>query len=497
MCREIKARVEVLNTALIAQVSVDAETAAWVGNLDSSLYEKLVKTGLVPARAEQDAIEPTKLGPFLAGYMESRSTLKPGTLTAYGHTRRNLLTFFGADKPLADFTNGDADEFDGYLNRPKAKKGAGLSVNTVNRRYGIAKQFFAAAIRKKLIADNPFDRKGLAVRGNKAKQFYVTREMADRVLEACPDAEWRLLFALSRFGGLRCPSEHLGLRWGDIDWARGRMTIHSPKTEHHRGGESRVMPIFPEVREYLEEVFDQAAVGTEHVITRYRHTNSNLRTQLHRIVRRAGLEPWPKTFHNLRATRQTELANHFPTHVVCKWIGNTAAVAAEHYLQITDEHFEQAKNVGQKVGHSTQESAGKARQPILTNPGIAEGFTGMPSAADLHDGRTKIRTTPQKHGETGGKSKQCCRKCCTRPKIGPNRRRLALAARAHSPGDARADRLGAFPSPGPSDQGAKAQASKNDAAGLGDHGQTEAEIICAKRRIIVGDLRRLGPTGIA
>ncbi len=83
----------------------------------------------------------------------------------------------------------------------------------------IAKQFFEAAVDKELIPKNPFHKmKGLSVRGNKAKEFYVSREIADRVIDACPDAQWRLLFALSRYGGLRCPSEHLGLRWGDIDY---------------------------------------------------------------------------------------------------------------------------------------------------------------------------------------------------------------------------------------------------------------------------------------
>ena len=27
-------------------------------------------------------------------------------------------------------------------------------------------------------------------------------------------------------------------------------------------------------------------------------------------------------------------------HVVCAWIGNSEAVAREHYLQVTDAHFE-------------------------------------------------------------------------------------------------------------------------------------------------------------
>jgi hypothetical protein len=102
------------------------------------------------------------------------------------------------------------------------------------------------------------------------------------------------------------------------------------------------MPIFPELRPYLLEVFEQAEEGTEYIITRYRDKNANLRTQLQRIIHKAGLTPWPRLFHNLRATRQTELAEHFPAHVVCAWIGNTERVAQNHYLQVTDAHFAKA-----------------------------------------------------------------------------------------------------------------------------------------------------------
>jgi hypothetical protein len=65
------------------------------------------------------------------------------------------------------------------------------------------------------------------------------------------------------------------------------------------------------LRPYLEAAWDEAALGTEFVITRYRDTNSNLRTHLERIIELAGLTPWPKLFQNLRATRETELAEHY------------------------------------------------------------------------------------------------------------------------------------------------------------------------------------------
>jgi integrase len=253
-----------------------------------------------------------------------------------GHTRRYLIEFFGEAKALRDITPGDADEWRLHLRK------AGLSDNTVRRRCGVAKQFFNAARRKGLIASNPFaDLKG-AVQGNPKREFFVTREMAEKVLAARPDAQWRLIFALCRYGGLRCVSEVLGLRWGDVHWDEGRMTVHSPKTEHHPGGESRLVPLFPELLPHLQAAFDQAEAGQEYCITRYRRSNQNLGTQFRRIILKAGLTPWPKLFQNLRSTRQTELADQFPLHVVCAWIGNSSPVAMEHYLQVTDEHFRQA-----------------------------------------------------------------------------------------------------------------------------------------------------------
>ncbi len=53
-------------------------------------------------------------------------------------------------------------------------------------------------------------------------------------MRACPDTQWRLLVALCRYGGPRCPSEHLRLRWEDIDWERGRMIVDSPKNRAPR-----------------------------------------------------------------------------------------------------------------------------------------------------------------------------------------------------------------------------------------------------------------------
>ena len=48
---------------------------------------------------------------------------------------------------------------------------------------------------------------------------------------------------------------------------------------------------------------------------------------------------------NLRATRQTELTEVFPAHVVSAWLGNSERIAAQHYLQVLDSHFEKAARI--------------------------------------------------------------------------------------------------------------------------------------------------------
>lgn len=213
----VKVKVEQLASAAETGHAPDAETSRWVADLDAVLADKLARVGLVPER-EARAIQA-----FIDGYIEKRRDVKPATLTVWGHTRRNLIEFFGPDRPLREVTPGEADEWRLYLVEQ------GLASNTVRRRCGIAKQFFTAAVRRKVIPENPFADLTAAVQANTSRYYFISRDEAQKVIDACPDAQWRLLFVLSRYGGLRCPSEHLSVRWGDVDWERGRIHVRSPQ----------------------------------------------------------------------------------------------------------------------------------------------------------------------------------------------------------------------------------------------------------------------------
>jgi integrase len=370
-------RIEALvGAAKTASGSVDPDTARWVERLPDGTHAKLARAGLVRPRGRSAS----SLGKFLDDFLASVQ-VKAGTLVTYKQTRRVLVEHFGEAASLRDVGPAEADRWRQWM------RGNGLADSTIARRVKSARQMFRVAVRWKLLDANPFEDVKAGSMANKARQHFITREVAAKVLDACPDAQWRLLFALSRYGGLRCPSEHLALTWADVDWATGRVRVPSSKTAHLAGGDHRYIPLFPELLPYLREAFESAEPGTTHVITSYRQPNTNLRTQLLRIMRRAGVEPWPKLFHNLRSTRQTELEEHYPTHVVCAWLGNSEAVARQHYLQVRDVHFDQAAGMkAQPEAQHNTERGGMGKNVATIDPRNQPDFPGGAEACGIMPG---------------------------------------------------------------------------------------------------------------
>jgi len=142
---------------------------------------------------------------------------------------------------------------------------------------------------------------------NPERLRFISRAVIDKAIEHAPDIEWKLIIAFARYRGVRIPSEILALRWNDVLWDQSKILIRASKTEHHVGKASRLIPLFPELKSHLLKAFERADEEALHVITRYRDPSANLRTQFLRILAKAGIEPWPKLFQNLRSSRQTEL----------------------------------------------------------------------------------------------------------------------------------------------------------------------------------------------
>lgn len=382
--RLFASRVETLLQAAGLGQPLDAQTAQWIADLPDTGYQKLVQAGLVNPR-EKLEVAKTLLGPFLLSYLKRRNDLKPVTLLVVGHVVRNLRDYFGDNRDIATINPAECDDFARWLatgarSRGKADKAVkGLSPATIGKRIQWCCAFFRDAVRRKLIDSNPFAEVKQSKATNPERQRYVPAATIEQIIEFTPDAEWKCLLAMSRYLGLRVPSEPFSLTWDHVDWARSRLKVPSPKTEVH-GKPFRWVPILPEVKPHLDRLFEEAAEGATYVFARLRERgsvqaaergfwgNMNLRQQFMELIEKAGFSVWPKLFHNLRASAQTDLTERFALHVVCDWLGNTQAVAASHYLQTTDAHFEAAIRGSENPQQNPQQGVPQTAEIAASGP---------------------------------------------------------------------------------------------------------------------------------
>jgi len=308
---------------------ISREVSLWLADLDDTIFQQLVERGLVESRVRADT-----LATFIGAYVDGRSDVTERRRDKLHLAKRRLIEFFG-NVELASVTAGSADEYSRWLLKH-------LAPTTAQKECQIAVQFFRHAYRKELIERNPFEGVTVGTATNDDRRVFIPDETIRKVLATCPDWQWRTMVSLARFGGLRCPSEVALLKWDDIHWDTNRFTVTSPKTKRY-GKPSRVVPLFSNLRPFLDEAFEIANEGDIWVIPMLDgNTRKNLGTRFKKIIRRTVVETWPKPFQNLRASCQTDLEQTLPTYVVCQWLGNTPGIANKHYLTVTEDHFQMA-----------------------------------------------------------------------------------------------------------------------------------------------------------
>ncbi len=318
--------------------AIPADIAEWVNSLSGGIKERLIKIGLIEATGgDYTVLE------WASRYIEikkSNPSIQKTTIYKYLATYRKLEIFFKREK-LSDVTPVLANRFRAYL-----KDVVVIGDNTINKHFCHIKEMFAYAVEQQILRKNPFDGQKTSVSANPERFFYVSLDLAKQVLDACPDTETKLMFALARFGGLRIPSELKDLKWSDIHFDKDVFTVRSPKTHHHNDKGVRQIPIFQELKGLFLQAFDEAPAGEVYVLPRYRRDNP--RTMFMRMLDKAGIPVWQKIFQNCRSTRETELFRMTNGNVkaVCSWLGNTPAIAMAHYAQITDADMKQAAAMG-------------------------------------------------------------------------------------------------------------------------------------------------------
>ena len=361
---EIAAKVRKLVAARAAGVAPDPSVAAWLGALeDGRLRSRLIELGLADKR-ERDRPVVEWLEAFLERHGE-RVRATEATRKVWGRAVTHARSYFGT-RLLSSLTEDDGVEFRSWLLARPGRVAANLAEATVRKSCGVLAMACRAARKAGVISCDPFEGVPKSACANPAREVYVDLATVRRMMNAGPSEEFRLLVSLSRLAGLRVPSEIAGLRWGAVDWAERALRVDSPKTARH-GKPWRLVPIAPELLGLLESAYAAAPEGEEFILPTYRRHPSPSMLVL-RACRSAGLEPWPRPFHALRASCETDWAARFPLADVSAWLGHTAKVAARHYLRPTEATFASATRTsfgGDAGGDIVPETV---VTPVVTRP---------------------------------------------------------------------------------------------------------------------------------
>ena len=108
-----------------------------------------------------------------------------------------------------------------WLRRKKKKNGEPLSQNYVHKILKTSRQVFAFAVANELLQINPLAGIFVPEQVDEDRDFEITPAMTTKILDAA-NPKYRLIIALARYGGLRCPSELAGLCWSHFLWDQDR-----------------------------------------------------------------------------------------------------------------------------------------------------------------------------------------------------------------------------------------------------------------------------------
>ena len=371
---------------LITQAKRDrpptAATVRWLDALDDKTHGRLAAVGLTDARKVCEL--PRHVLAFMENYIDRRTDWKKPE--NHRQAVNHLRAYLGRDVPFASLTHGDCEDWHRWMMH--AEDGPKLYRNTAGQNVKRCRQMFKDAIKHDLAKDNPFDDIKIDLRSNEARNHYVTPEETKAIFDACPDQEWRVIFALSRYGGLRIPSEIEWLTWSMFDWENDRFTFPASKGERY-GKPMRTLPIFPEMAKELHEWRKQLdespeLVCDDYVVTTHRNTSKSLRQQFQKILDVAGVPRYEKVYMNHRSTRRNEMElQGFRGAALDDWFGHSDSTARRYYSKINDEDYRRAAR-GQSWGqvpedkptHRSDQDRSKPRKSGPERPGESRGGDG-------------------------------------------------------------------------------------------------------------------------
>ena len=181
--KKIAIKVEELLASKETALPWSMELTSWINAIGVDLTKSLVSVGLLA-----NLKITTELQAFIADYIEGRTDAKLNTRNAMMSAMKQAVSFFGAKRQMQTVTRADCNGFKIHLQGKYSLAYTGTTIKTVKR-------FFNAAIHANQIIKNPFDGLKIPAQKNASRQFFVDRPMLDKLLEACPDHQWKMIIA--------------------------------------------------------------------------------------------------------------------------------------------------------------------------------------------------------------------------------------------------------------------------------------------------------------
>ena len=324
--------------------TLDPRTYAWLLNMTQDLRSRFEAASLIEP---ENKLTLEQL--FDRYEREEVKEMKPTTARNKRQAARTFLSFADGKTNVCEFTHAKALEYAAYLAKTRSEATKAGYIRDVRRVFNWGRE-------RELIDVNPFDNIARGSFKNKSRERYITRQEYEAMLDAAMNQEARVLIAFYRIGGLRY-GEALLVRWRDVDFNRKRLLVHSPKTERIKGRDTRLIPLFPELRRELEGLKGTGAVDPdEFVILTHRTTP---RKVVNYAVVKAGLEPWERLVQNLRSSRAIEIYQEYGVIAESEWIGHSERTAKDHYLHLLESDFDRATIDKTSAKQDSDETLGK------------------------------------------------------------------------------------------------------------------------------------------
>lgn len=268
-------------------------------------------------------------------YIE-RLDLSTATVNQYEIALRNMLDSWGRTKRLRAVTAGDIAVLISDIRKTD------VGDYTIRNRCVSAKAMFDQATRepsrdRPYLPFNPFDDVDIPSPKGASSFVYVSPTQTAKIIEACPDANWQALVALTRLCALRL-EEALNVEVSHIHWNLHALAVKVRDDREGKGEGTkqrfRMVPLSPLAYRLVLARFEELGADDRTLIDRGPLTNgTRMKPQDHlrAILKDAGVVGIVKPFHDLRKSQAQDWSVLHGCEHSARWCGHSIEVAIRHY----------------------------------------------------------------------------------------------------------------------------------------------------------------------